>query len=74
MSTNRHALDALKRELGAPGPEAFAQLDAGALDALATQLRQARERQARQLDEALTRALEHVPALMRLPVRKILGL
>lgn len=64
----------LARELGGDPPEAFGVLSTGDLATLTSALRAARARQKVQLDEALTRALEHVPALMRLPVRKVLGL
>lgn len=64
----------LARELGSNPPEAFAALATDDLAALSSALRAARTRQKNQLDEALTRALEHVPALMRFPVRKVLGL
>jgi hypothetical protein len=71
---SRAALQALTRELGSDLPEAFAVLDEGDVLALTAALRVARQQQKAQLDEALTRALEHVPALMRGPVRRILGL
>ena len=71
---NRSALDHLKRELGCEPPAAFKELDAQALAHLAGAMSGARTRQKQQLDEALTRALEHVPMLMRGPIRKILGL
>lgn len=67
-------VEALARELGSKPPAAFAALTPADLNALAGALRTARAHQKKQLDEALTRALEHVPALMRLPVRKVLGL
>jgi hypothetical protein len=65
---------ALTSELGGTPPVEFAALPAASLASLASQLREARLRQKQQLDEALTRALEHVPALMRMPIRKVLGL
>ncbi|MGQ0622843.1 MAG: hypothetical protein ACT4QA_23550 [Panacagrimonas sp.] len=61
-------------ELGRDPPAAFATLAADDLAALTSALRAARLRQSEQLDAALTRALEHVPALMRFPVRKVLGI
>jgi hypothetical protein len=70
----RGDFEALARELGGDPPETFHALPPGAISALTVALRAARSRQKRQLDEALTAALEHVPALMRLPIRKILGL
>lgn len=68
------ARSALQRELGSAPPPAFDALPAGTLEHLATALSAARLRQQAELDQALTRALEYVPALMRRPVRKILGL
>lgn len=70
----RAELEQLARELGGDPPEAFAALPKDALSALTAALRAARSRQKNELDSALTKALEHVPALMRLPVRKVLGL
>ena len=71
---SKPALDALKRELGSEAPAAFKTLDAPSLTHLASAMSGARVRQKQQLDEALTRALEHVPMLMRGTIRKILGL
>lgn len=71
---SKAALDALKRELGGEPPAAIKTLDDGALSHLASAMREARTRQQQQLDQALSKALDHVPALMRGPIRKILGL
>lgn len=70
----RSDFEVLAKELGGDPPETFHALPPDALSALTAALRAARSRQKKQLDEALTKALEHVPALMRLPVRKVLGL
>ena len=70
----RSDIEVLARELGGDPPEAFNVLPKDALSALTAAMRAARARQKGQLDDALTKALEHVPAMMRLPVRKILGL
>lgn len=70
----RSDFEALARELGGDPPETFHALPAEAITSLTVALRSARCRQKRQLDEALTAALEHVPALMRMPIRRILGL
>lgn len=70
----RSDIERLARELGGDPPEAFNVLPGNAHAALVAALRAARSRQWRQLDEALTKALEHVPMLMRTPIRKILGL
>ena len=71
---NKSPLDILRRELGGEPPAAFKDLDAPSLSHLAAAMSGARARQKQQLDEALTKALEHVPMLMRGPIRKILGL
>lgn len=70
----RSDIELLARELGGDPPEAFNVLPGDAHASLVAALRAARARQKRQLDEALTRALEHVPMLMRGPIRRILGL
>lgn len=70
----RSDFEALARELGGDPPETFHALPPDAISALTVALSAARSRQKRQLDEALTKALEHVPGLMRMPIRKILGL
>lgn len=69
----RADIELLARELGGDPPEAFHGLPREAQQALIAALRAARSRQKNQLDQALTQALEHVPMLMRGPVRKILG-
>ncbi len=71
MSTARSTL---QRELGSAPPPAFDTLPAETLEHLATALNAVRLRQQAELDQALTGALEYVPALMRRPVSKILGL
>lgn len=70
----RADVELLARELGGDPPQAFNLLPSEAHAALIAALRAARSRQRNQLDEALTQALEHVPTLMRGPIRKILGL
>ena len=60
--------------LGTRVPDAIEELPRKQVETLARAFTAAREQQSRELDQALTRALEHVPALMRRPVRKILGL
>ena len=71
---SKRSLDALHRELGGDPPPAFTRLQDSALEQLATALHDARQLQRQELDQALAQALEYVPALMRRPVRKILGL
>lgn len=68
------ARDPLSSALGTDAPPAFKALSTREREQLATALHEARSRQGRELDEALVRALEHVPALMRGTVRRVLGL
>lgn len=70
----RADIEILARELGTDLPEAFDALSKSELAALTAAMRAARSRQKNQLDGALSKALEHVPALMRGPIRRILGL
>ncbi|MGQ0699998.1 MAG: hypothetical protein ACT4PZ_17355 [Panacagrimonas sp.] len=70
----RADVETLARELGGDAPEAFGELAPGRVAGLTAALRAARTRQKHQLDTALTRALEHLPFLLRVPVRKVLGI
>ncbi|MGB0955065.1 MAG: hypothetical protein ACPGZP_03595 [Panacagrimonas sp.] len=65
---------ALSEQPGACPPPSFSELDEADLETLRQSLRAAAQMQSAELDEALTKALDHVPALMRRPLRKILGL
>jgi len=67
------ALQALQEELGTVPPDDLAVLSDGHLRALATAVREARERQSAALDDATESALGYVPRLLRAPVRRILG-
>lgn len=71
-ATSTAAMAVLERELGAAAPDGFAALDDDELDALAVALRDAKRRQARDLEHGMEEALEIVPRLARGPVRKIL--
>ena len=70
----RSDFEALARELGGDPPETFHALPPEAISGLTVALRAARSRQKRQLDEALTAALEHAHERRHVPIRKILGL
>lgn len=70
----RADVEALTRELGGNAPEALSGLAPSHIAGLTAALRAARSRQKHQLDGALTRALEHLPFLLRTPVRKVLGI
>jgi hypothetical protein len=66
-------MDALREALRAeprPGCEKLAAADA---DDLAAAIRSARERQGAELRAALNGAYDHVPRLLRGPLRKVFG-
>jgi hypothetical protein len=67
------ALTALRRQLGTDAPDGLGRLSDEELRDLTTALRDARRRQARALAEAGDRALDHIPRLLRGPVRRIVG-
>lgn len=71
---SKTAAKTLASEIGGRLPAEFDRLSEQQVQALSAAYLNARDRQSAELDEALSRALEHVPALMRRPVRKILGL
>lgn len=71
---SRNAAKKLASEVGGALPEAFNALDDAQIEVLRQAYVEVRQAQRRELDEALTGALEHVPALMRRPIRKILGI
>lgn len=66
------AVDTLEAQLGGRIPEGLEVLSAAELATLAGLLREARRRQARELDEGVEESLDFVPRLVRGPVRKIL--
>jgi hypothetical protein len=65
------AYDALSAQLARTPPEGLRQLSAAELTDLAAAIREARHRQAHALAQAGDRALDHVPRLLRGPVRRI---
>ena len=67
-----NATDILEDELGDRIPEGLEALSDDQLHALAELLRDAKARQARELDEGMEQSLDIVPRLMRGPVRRIL--
>ena len=71
MSTDR--LKALEEQLGKAPPRALAALDEHHLSDLAEAVESARRRQAAELTAAAEQALRHIPKLLRVPVRKVLG-
>jgi hypothetical protein len=71
--TGGAGLQDLREELRAEPPAAVAALDDGHLADLAAAIRAAREHQAAELHDAIDAAYHHLPRLIRVPVRKILG-
>jgi hypothetical protein len=67
------ALAALAEALGEQPPASFIDADPEAVLALAEAVRRAEADQAAQLRDAVDRSFEHVPRLLRGPVRKLLG-
>jgi hypothetical protein len=67
------AFQALLRQLGGSAPDGLKQLDAEQLRDLAEAVREARHRQAAALADAGDRALGHIPRLLRVPIRRIVG-
>ncbi|NKF21454.1 hypothetical protein [Solimonas marina] len=72
--TRDDVLQTISQELGQAAPAGLAALDAKALAQLGDALRNARRRQRLQLSAAASSALQHIPLLLRAPVKKILGL
>ena len=70
---SQDGLTALEAELGAKPPGDLAQLTAEQQRALARAIRDARHRQAAPLTAAGDQALQHIPKLLRVPIRKVLG-
>lgn len=71
MSTDR--LKALEEQLGAPPPEGLSALTDEQLGDLARAVRAARHQQAAELAAAGDQAMQHIPKLLRVPLRKVLG-
>jgi hypothetical protein len=65
------AYNALNAQLGGAAPDALRQLSAEELADLDAAIREARHRQAKALADAGDRALDHIPRLLRAPVRRI---
>ena len=64
---------ALRRALGGPAPKGLRALSDDELAHLAHAVDQARRRQARALATGGERALQHVPRLLRAPIRRLTG-
>lgn len=63
----------LREELRAEPPEPIAALGDEQLRHLAGAVRKAREHQSAELHDAVDSAYDHLPRLIRIPVRKLLG-
>jgi len=68
----RAPLEQLTAALGAPPPPAFQTLDAAELGALTAALEAALGRQAAELEAATDRSVQHLPRLLRGPIRRVL--
>jgi hypothetical protein len=64
-------LAALEAELGSAPGAGLARLEAGELEDLVSAVREARRRQATEIDAAANRALGFVPRLLRGPIRRV---
>lgn len=69
----RNGIQALEAQLQGPVPTGLHALDDRALRDLADAVREARHRQAAELQAAGDQALKHIPRLLRIPLRKALG-
>ena len=66
-------LEALRRELGGRPPKGVAALGDGDLRTLAEAVDAARAEQRRAMAEAGEAAFNHIPRLLRIPLRKLIG-
>jgi hypothetical protein len=73
MAPRDEAMAALRAELGGSGAEGLQALDDEELQALTSTVRAAKRHQSAALNAAAQQALGHVPALLRGPIRRILG-
>ena len=67
------ALRALEAQLRGKAPEGLSRLHAEQLQHLAQAVREARHRQAAELEAAGDQALRHIPKALRVPLRRVLG-
>lgn len=65
--------EALEAQLGAAPPPGLRNLEEQQLQDLADAVRDARRRQAAALAQAGDKAFQHIPKLLRGPIRKVLG-
>jgi predicted amidohydrolase YtcJ len=69
----KEALEAMESQLRAKPPEGLSSLSEEELEDLTDAIREARRRQAAELHAAGERALDHIPWLLRSPIRKVMG-
>lgn len=71
--SRKEALRALEQQLGGKAPAGLSALSGDELDDLADAVRDARHRQAAELQAAGEKAFGHIPRLLRGPIRKVMG-
>jgi hypothetical protein len=71
--SRQDALKALEAQLRAKPPKGLAALSAEELEDLVEAVRDARHRQAAELQAAGEKAFGHIPWLLRGPIRKVMG-
>jgi hypothetical protein len=69
----RKAIEELRSELGGEVPKGLSRLADDELGELTEAIRAARHRQSQALAQAGERALGHIPRLLRVPIRRVLG-
>jgi hypothetical protein len=70
---DEQAFAGLEAQLGSPPPAGLARLDPAELSDLTAAVRDARHRQAAEIDAVADRALSFIPRLLRGPIRRIVG-
>ena len=70
--SREEALRTLESQLRAKPPKGLASLSAKALEDLNDAVREARHRQAAELQAAGDKAFGHIPRLLRAPIRKVM--
>jgi hypothetical protein len=70
---SKDAVRELEAELGATPPQGVAALSDDELGDLTKAIRDARHRQAAELQAAGEKAFGHIPRLLRIPIRKVMG-
>jgi hypothetical protein len=73
MTSTGEGMQALERELRGPVPSGLAELDSEHLHHLAQAVAEAKRRQAAEIAAAGDQALKHVPRLLRVAIRKVMG-